>query len=607
MARRNNSLSGDDIPKKKLNKDSLEEIKWLWKYLKPYKIWIILGFIVLLGATIPSLLFPAMTGKLANIAINKDAATGFFKNIKQVALFLIGITVFQATFSYLRVMIFANITERVIADIVTQVYDKIIGLPISFFESVRIGELNSRISADSSQLHDTLSVSLAEFLRGITTLVGGMVVIFFIIPKQLIFLMLATLPVFMLLAMYFGKYIRKLSKENQEALASANVVVNETLHSIHSVKTYTNEYFESLRYRNAISNTVKISIKTAKYRGAFISFIISGFFGAVILILWYGFHLIENNQMMIGDLISFMFYSIFIGASIGSMGELYSQLQKTMGATERLRNLLKEVPEIDLEMARTKENFPALKGKIEFKNVAFSYPSRQDIEVLNDVSFSINEGEKIAIAGESGSGKSTIAQLILQFYTQYQGSIKVDDQEISAFNLTYLRNSMAAVPQDIVLFGGTIKENIAYAKLNATDEEIRAAARKAYALEFIEKFPEGMETIVGERGIKLSGGQRQRIAIARAILKDPSILILDEATSSLDAQSEVKVQSALDELMKGRTTIIIAHRLSTIKNVDRIYVLDKGKIVEQGHYDTLAVSDGIFSHLIKLQNQGLMI
>lgn len=599
MARRG-MIENDDIPKKKLNKESLEEIQWLWEYLKPYKKLLYLGGIILLFATLPSLLFPMCTGFLADIAMGKSTNT-FFDSIQKIALFLIVLTLFQAVFSYFRIYFFAYITENVVADLTKKLYNHILCLPLSFYESTRVGELTSRMNADTQQLHQTLRISLAELLRGTVTLLGGLLFIFIIIPWKLTLLMLSIIPFFVILAMYFGKKIRVLARESQDKLALANVAANETLHAIQAVKTYTNEAYETNRYGALINDTIGFALKSSKHNAAFVSFIITGFFGSLVVILWYGFYLISINQMTIGELISFMMYSIFIAGSVAGMGELYSQLQRTLGATERLRLLLKVTPEVDLKFAQQKQNLMPLQGEISFENVSFSYPSRADIGVLKGINLNVKKGDVIALAGESGAGKSTIAQLILQFYTNYEGSIKIDSKEATSYNITELRNSMAIVPQDIVLFGGTLRENIAYSSPNIEESQIIEAAKQAYAWEFIEKFPEGLETIVGERGIKLSGGQRQRIAIARALLKNPAILILDEATSSLDSQSEQWVQKALKTLMTNRTTIIIAHRLSTIQDVNCIYVLKDGLITEKGTYKELVAANGTFTKLVNLQ------
>ena len=512
---------------------------------------------------------------------------------------LVVILFVQSIFSFIRVYTFSIVSERSLADLRKAVYQKIIWLPLSFFDNRRVGELMSRITSDVGTLTDMFSFTLAEFLRQILTLILGTAIIFYFAPKLTGF-MLLTFPVLVVLALVFGKYIRKLSKKTQDKLAEANVVVEESLQSISVVKAFTNEIFETNRYANILMRVVNVAIRTARFRGLFISFIIFAIFGGIVAVGWYGAFLVQSNEMTVGELFSFVLYTSFIGVSIGGLGDIYTQLQRSIGASERLLEILKEKDEAE------ERNSPPVKlqGKIEFDNVSFSYPTRKDFQVLKDLHFKMEPGEKVALVGQSGSGKSTIINLLMRFYPVEDGAIKVDGKSIHDFNLTAYRKNIGIVPQEVILFGGTIRENISYGKPAATFDEIQEAARQANALEFIESFPDRFDTIVGERGVKLSGGQRQRIAIARAILKNPSILILDEATSSLDAQSEVLVQEALEKLMEGRTTIVIAHRLSTIKKVDRIFVIQEGRLAEMGsHLELSALSNGIYRNLLTLQLQ----
>jgi ABC-type multidrug transport system fused ATPase/permease subunit len=411
--------------------------------------------------------------------------------------------------------------------------------------------------------------------------------------------MLLTFPVLVLAALFFGKYIRKLSKQTQDKLAAANVVVEESLHSISIVKAFTNERFEVSRYSKAIAEVVQVALQSARYRGLFISFVIFALFGGIVAVGWYGASLVESQQISVGELFSFIFYTSFIGFSIAGLGDIYTQLQRSVGASERVLEILNLPDEAISSFHPIKLN-----GEIQFDHVSFSYPTRKDYVVLNDLNFTIGAGEKVALVGKSGSGKSTIINLLMRFYPLTLGSVRVDGQRTDDYNLSAFRQNIGVVPQEVILFGGTIAENIRYGKPGASFEEVREAASKANALEFIESFPETFDTLVGDRGIKLSGGQRQRIAIARAILKDPAILVLDEATSSLDAHSEILVQEALEKLMQNRTTIIIAHRLSTIKKVDRIFVIQDGRIAEIGsHLELSGKNNGIYSNLLQLQLQ----
>jgi ABC-type multidrug transport system fused ATPase/permease subunit len=586
----------NDLPKAKLNSNSLHKALRIFKYAKNHKWKFFVGLVFLLLTSATALAFPKLMGMLVDCVTNKD-----LDKANEIALALMGILVLQAIFSFFRISLFVNFTENSLSNIRFALYENLIKLPMTFFSQKRVGELNSRISADISQLQDTFTTTIAEFLRQFILIIGGFIILGSISPK-LTMMMLCIVPVVAVGAVLFGRFIRKYGKKTQDKVAESQVIVEETLQGISNVKAFANEWYELQRYKNKINEIVKIAIKGGQYRGYFASFIILCLFGCVVAVVWYGITLtIKGEVEGVGDLISFILYTTFIGASFGGIAEMYAQIQKAVGATERVFELLDETPEAiaTLSNSRTIEK---LKGTVNFKNVAFSYPSRKEIQVLKNVNFDVGFGQKIAVVGPSGAGKSTIASLLLRFYDIESGTITIDGKNIAEYDLETLRGNMSIVPQDVILFGGTIKENIAYGKPDASDDEILLAAKQANALSFIDSFPEKFETIVGERGIKLSGGQRQRIAIARALLKNPSILILDEATSSLDSASEKLVQEALEILMKGRTSIIIAHRLSTIRSADQILVLDNGIISEQGtHQELMNLQDGKYKNLSNLQ------
>lgn len=588
-------VEADD--KKKLTKTSFQKAMRLFRFVRPYRTQFILGFIFLILSTGTTLSFGKLIGEITSVVEGKSSYS-----LNQVVLFFVGVLVIQAVLSFFRIYFFAQVSERSMADVRKSVYSKIISLPVYFFEQRRVGELTSRISSDVTQLQDVLSITLAELFRQMATLIVGTIIIFYLSWKLTLF-MLATFPVMIVAAIFFGKFIRKLSKQSQDALANANVVVEETLQSVNTVKAFTNERLEIVRYTTALASVVTNALRAAKFRGVFVSFIIFALFGGIVGVVWYGGSLVQTKELPFADLLTFIIYTMFIGGSVGGMGDLYAQVQKTIGASERILDILEEEPEVDVINPPAVLSVP-VEGSVAFQNVHFSYPSRPDVEVLKGISLDVKSGRKIALVGQSGAGKSTIVQLLMRYYPVGSGAISVDGRNLTDFDVTNLRQNIAIVPQEVILFGGTIFENISYGRPGATEAEVLEAARKANALDFVQSFPDGFETLVGERGVKLSGGQRQRIAIARAILKDPAILILDEATSSLDAESEYLVQEALDILMQNRTTIIIAHRLATIRKVDMIYVLRDGQIAESGTHDELANrEEGMYANLVKLQFQ----
>ena len=593
-----NSEPVSEEDKKKITKAGLKNTLFVFRYILPYKSYFIIGLLFLVLSSVTTMIFPFATGKLIDASLKKN--NFFIHDINGIAFILIGVLLVQAGFSFMRIWLFSLVSERSMADIRKALYQKLLTLSIPFFEKRRVGELTSRISADVALLQDIISITLAEFLRQIVTLFVGIGIIFYTSPKLTLF-MLGTFPILIVVAFVFGKQLRKISKSTQDKLAEANVVVEETFQAISMVKAFVNEWFEIRRYNEALDKVVKNSLHGARLRGAFVSFVILAIFGGIVGVLWYGAKLVAANEMSVGALTSFIIYTTFIGASVGGIGEIYGQLQKTIGASERLFELLTEQGEISLEHQATTTTVAV--GAISFNDVRFAYPSRPEMEVLKGITFDIAQGQKIALVGQSGAGKSTIMQLLLRFYEVNAGQINIDQQNINDIDLATLRNSIGVVPQEVILFGGSIKENILYGKPTATEEEIIHAASQANALNFIKSFPEGFDTLVGDRGIKLSGGQKQRIAIARAILKNPKILILDEATSALDNESEVLVQQALENLMVNRTTIIIAHRLSTIRHVDTIFVFSEGTIHEHGSHEALAkIENGFYANLLKVSS-----
>lgn len=571
---------------------SWKKARKLLVYLRPHRLEFGIGLLFLLGSSLASLAFPKYLGDLVD-----SASKEFVERIDEIALILLIILVVQAIMSYFRIILFVRVTEKMLASLRQATYRHLIQLPMSFFSERRVGELNSRISADVALLQETFTTTLAEFLRQMIIIVGGITLLAITSVKLTLF-MLAILPAIMVIAVFFGRFIRKFSKDVQKQVAESNTIVEETLQGIQNVKAFANEFFEIKRYTAKTNEVAKTAIKGGVYRGAFSSFIITGLFGAIVAVIWKGSVLVQAGEIQIGQLFSFVIYSGFIGGSIGGLADVYARIQKAIGATEELMEILEQ----PTEELTDETSAIHMQGAVSFQNVAFAYPSRPDMTVLKELSFEAKPGQQIALVGASGAGKSTIVQLLYQFYLPLSGQILFDGKEASSYDLSALRREMALVPQDVLLFGGTIRENIEYGKPGATNIEIQNAAKMANASEFIQKFPEGLETVVGERGVQLSGGQRQRIAIARAVLKDPSVLVLDEATSSLDSESEKLVQDALEKLMEGRTSLVIAHRLSTIRNADAILVLQDGELIESGtHKELMAKANSRYRELNELQ------
>ncbi|WP_433896065.1 ABC transporter ATP-binding protein [Sphingobacterium mizutaii] len=598
--------SGDthsgDLPKPKLNKEIFQKALRIFSYIKPFKWKFIIGMVFLILSSLTMLTFPALLGAMIDAAQGRVKYEWLPASVMYIGGLSLVILSFQSVISFFRIRLFVEIAEKALANIRKDTYHRLITLPIDFFANRRVGELNSRLSSDLSQIQDTMTTTLAEMLRQTISLGFGVALLIWVSPK-LALMNLCILPLIIIVAIVFGRFIRNLSREAQDKLAESNSVVQETLLGISNVKAFVNEFFESKRYAEKLNQSVALAVKGATYRGIFASFIIFAIFGAVIIVIWYGASLVSIHEISVGDLTTYILYSMFVAGSMGSFPELYATLQRSLGASERVLEILNE-PKEDIQVSdEDKEIKVELHGDIQFDQVSFAYPTRPDLTILKDISFHVAAGKKLAIVGPSGTGKSTIASLILKFYQPSSGQIKYDGIPADQLALTDIRNQVAIVPQDVLLFGGTIRENISYGNLTADAEDIITAAKRANAHQFIMDFPEGYDTVVGERGVKLSGGQRQRIAIARALLKDPAILILDEATSSLDSESERMVQQALIELMKNRTSIIIAHRLSTIRDADKIIVVEDGIISDMGnHQELMDKGSGLYHHLYTLQS-----
>jgi ABC-type multidrug transport system fused ATPase/permease subunit len=568
--------------------------------MKPYGFTYSIGWVFLILSSVTAMIFPLLLGQLLGnengMGSNEVSLNLSSLGIKSIFILLVLVLGAQAIFSFFRVLLFSVVTENTLKDIKTTAFRRFVNFPIEFYNKNKVGELTSRISTDINLLQETLNTTIAEFFRQFITIILGVAYIVYTSPSLALW-MIAVIPMVIVVTIIFGVKVKKLSKSAQSEAAKSNSILEEVLMGIVNVKAFTNEEFECNRYDEKVTNVFKLSLKTGVLRSFFVSFIMFFLLGAIVFIIWKAKSMV-GVEITTQEFYSFIIYTIFIGASFGSLPNLYASIQKAIGSTEHLMNLIEE----DVEESNQPNELKDFKGDVSFNNVQFSYPSRKEVEVLKGISFDCKAGETNALVGSSGAGKSTISSLLLKFYDVDAGEIKFDGMDISRVTNNSLRSQIAVVPQEVILFGGTIKENIAYGSLDATDEEIIEAAKKANAFNFIEKFPDKMETLVGDRGIQLSGGQKQRVAIARAVLKNPTILILDEATSALDTESEKLVQDALDKLMENRTSFVIAHRLSTIKQADNILVLEDGKIVQSGnHNDLIAQNEGAYYKLNNTQ------
>ncbi|MDB4075186.1 MAG: ABC transporter ATP-binding protein [Crocinitomicaceae bacterium] len=589
----------------KLSKDDMKRAKKIFSYLRPYAGIYVVGWLFLALSSLVGLLFPLLMGQLLGTGSDQDSAMSgllgqiSITDVDSVAMGLLIVFAAQAIFGFFRIIIFTHVTESALRDIKRESFSRLLYMPMDFFNKNKVGELTSRMSADVEKIQQVMGTTIAEFFRQIIIIVGGIIFLLFLSWK-LALIMLGTFPVMIIIAVIFGRFIRKLSKEAQDEAAKSNSTIEESLMGISNVKSFTRELFMLGKYKTAIDNIKALNVKSGLWRGVFASFIIFCIFGAIVFVIWKGLLMTQgpNPELAQKDFFSFIMFTIMMGASFGSIADMYANIMKAVGASEHLMDIIGTKNEKDLLTGKEK---PAITGEVNFESVSFSYPQRDDIEILKSISFSAKKNQTIALVGPSGAGKSTVASLLLNYYPITGGKISFDGKSSENIDIEHLRSHMALVPQDVILFAGSIKENIAFGKPDATEDEIIDAAKKANAWEFINSFPDNLETEVGDRGIQLSGGQKQRVAIARAILKDPAILILDEATSALDSESERLVQEALDTLMKGRTSFVIAHRLSTIKKADKILVLENGEIKEQGIHDDLIAQKGIYSHLVSLQ------
>jgi len=591
-------VSHPHMPEVKAKK-SISSYKWIGGYLMQEKLVFLPSLAALFFTAFLALAFPYFLGQLIGgpaDAWNREIdPQEVLKKANVVVLQLICILGLQAFVAFFRVQGFIRSGESALNRLRRELFEHLVHLPMGFFQEQRSGALSNRVSADLGVVRETLLTTVPQMVRQSVIMIGGLVAIFFFSWK-LSLIMLGCIPVVVLAVAFFGRKVRGHSKSAQNSLADAGTVIEETVQGVADVKAFTNEAFEQSRYSRALDSFLIVAKRGAMNRAAFLSFVIFALFGTISFVAWHGAQMLASGDITQRNYVSFILFSIFVGASLGSFPEIISQMQQTAGATDRLRELLDTEPERE-----GGDDSVELTGSIAFSGLSFSYPSRPDVQVLKDLDFDVQPGQRVALVGPSGAGKSTAFGLILGFSEPNEGSVLFDGKPASDLSLASIRSQIAIVPQEVLLFGGSIRENIEYGKPGASNKEIEEAAKQANAHDFIADLPEGYDTLVGPRGTKISGGQRQRIAIARAILADPRILLLDEATSALDSESERLVNEALERLMEGRTSLVIAHRLSTVRHADRILVFNQGKIVESGSHDELIDHNGTYRFLVDTQ------
>ncbi len=555
-----------------------------------------LASLTLIASALLGLAFPMVVRYLLDAAFiqhNREV-------LDRIAIGLVLLFSVQAVLNYAQTYLLSAVGERVVARLRAELFSKLLDMPPGFFAERRTGELTSRLTTDIGLLQGVLSHQIAEFSRQVLALVGGIVLLTLMQPR-LTLTALGVVPLVIGSALFFGRRLRRMTVSVQDKVAEATAVAEEAFSQIRTVQSFVQEGAERSRYDERISASVKAALARARVRGVFFGVLTFSTFVGIVFVLWQGGLLVLEGQLTPGELVQFLLYTITIAAAIGALASFFSSYQEAVGAAERVFEILEVTPTI--EDPDTPVPLPApVQGRVGFERVSFRYSHNPSLPwILEDIDLHCAPGEVLALVGPSGAGKTTLVSLLPRFWDVDRGRVLLDGVDVRNLRLADLRGAIGIVPQDPALFSGTIRENIAYARPGASQLEVESAARAAHAYEFIERLPQGYETLVGERGVKLSGGQRQRVAIARAILKDPAVLILDEATSNLDTESERLIEDALSKLLVGRTTLIIAHRLSTVRRADRLVVLDRGRIVEEGTHGELLELGGLYARLYQRQ------
>ena len=586
----------DPTPGSRRRLPSPGHLSRLWPRVRPYRGGLALAVIALLLSAAIGLAFPQIVRYLLDAAFLKHDRS----LLDRIGLLLLALFVAQAFLNYVQTYFLSATGERAVAGLRRELFEKLLTMPPGFFAERRTGELTSRLTTDIGQLQSVMSHQIAEFSRQLLALVGGVVLLTLMQPR-LTFTAIGVVPVVVGSAFYFGRRLKRMTTGVQDRVAEATAVAEEALSQIRTVQSFAQEPAERERYGERVTASVKAALIRAEVRGLFFGVLTFTTFGGIVFVLWQGGLLVLDGRLTPGALVSFLLYTVTIAAAIGALASFFTSYQEAVGAAERVFQLLEMVspiadPPVPRQLPRP------VRGAVTFERVSFRYLADPAAPwTLREIQLDVAPGEIVALVGPSGAGKTTLVSLLPRFWDVLEGRILLDGIDVRDLRLADLRGAIGLVPQEPALFSGTVRENIAYARPGATREEVDAAARAAHAHEFVERLSQGYDTMVGERGIKLSGGQRQLIAIARAILKDPAVLILDEATSSLDTESERLIEDAMERLLVGRTTLIIAHRLSTVRRADRLIVLDHGRIVEEGSHTELVTRGGLYARLYQQQ------
>ena len=575
--------------------NSLSPVRAAVSLLKPYRRRVVLAAIALVVAALAML----GVGQGLRAVIDRGFSAGDPAWLDRALMAMFGVIALLAAATYTRFYNVSWLGERVTADLRRRVFDHLLTLPPSYFEQGRTGEVISRLTSDTTLIESAIGSTFSIALRNSLILIGGLAMLF-TTSLKLTLMVLAGVPIVVAPIVLFGRRVRRLARISQDRVADLGNRIDETIHEIRIVQAYSHEEADRREFATLVERGFTTSLARIRNRATLVAAVMVLVFGSISLILWIGGHDVLAGRLSPGQLSAFVFYAALVAGAVGALSESWGDLQRAAGATERLLELLAAQPDVDAPGSPTRLPHP-LRGEIAIEDVNFRYPSRPDTPALADFTLAVSPGESVALVGPSGAGKTTVFQLLLRFYDPQSGRLCLDGVPLSAADPLAVRQCIALVPQEAVIFATSVLENVRYARPDASPADVEAACVAAYADDFIRQLPQGYDSDLGERGVRLSGGQRQRIAIARALLADRPILLLDEATSALDAESERLVQAALEKLMKNRTTLVIAHRLATVQQADRIVVMDQGRIVETGTHQELVHQDGLYAHLARLQ------